>query len=360
MNNFLMGGVERSMLDILSRLDRNKFDVEIATVLGRGPLEGEFKALGFPIYSVGSGLNQDRKLFSKVLWVILAPLTLWRLVKIMKKIKPDLVLTSLYQADILGIWGAKIAGVKERVLIQTDVSKLSLVRGVLKRELSIKQSTQIIAPSMTVKNFMVSSWMTPESKIKIIYNGVDFKKFDLVRTTTDMSTIGIVGRLEKIKGPDIFAKAILELKNRYSIEPNILFVGDGSMLGELRKLIGNQIAKARFVGFVRNVQDWLPKIDLLVVPSRSEGFGLVLVEGLMSKCIVVASDIPAFREIIGNESSLLFSAGDYKALAKSLASILQHPQKQAALRGEIDEWINNKSNRFNIDETVKGYAALLG
>jgi len=44
-NNFLIGGTERMLLDVLKNLDRNKFDINIITILGSGPMEEEFKQL---------------------------------------------------------------------------------------------------------------------------------------------------------------------------------------------------------------------------------------------------------------------------------------------------------------------------
>ncbi|OGY56970.1 MAG: hypothetical protein A2Y84_00625 [Candidatus Colwellbacteria bacterium RBG_13_48_8] len=362
LNNFQVGGVERLMLDILSRLDRDKFGVEIATVVGTGPLEGEFRKLGFPIHLTGPSFDQGKRLFSKVRWVILTPLTLWKLIGIMRRIKVDLVLTCPYQADLLGILAAKMAGVEKRILVQTDVAKLSPVRRFLKKWLSIVLSTKIIAISAAVKDYIVNTWMAPAGKIEVIYPGIDFEKFRAKRKPGRISTIGIVGRLEEIRGPDIFAKAAIELKTEYLMEPDILFVGDGSMRGSLEELVDSQLSKAQFVGSVLNVREWLSKIDLLVVPSRSEGFGLILVEGLLSKCLMVASDIPVFREIINdkNKSNLLFPVGDYKILAKLLAEILKDPQKQNVLRGEIDEWIKKESHRFDIEKMAKSYEALLG
>ncbi|KKQ41482.1 MAG: Glycosyl transferase group 1 [Microgenomates group bacterium GW2011_GWC1_37_8] len=359
-NNFLIGGVERSMFDILSRLDRDKFDIEIATVIGSGPLESEFRSLNFPIYLLGQNIDQDRSLFDKVRWVILAPLTLLRLVAIIKRIRPDLVLTSLYQAEILGMCAAKISGVKERIMIQSDAVELPMIRAFFKRSLSLRLSTKIIAISNTVSTFMVKRWRVPISKIKVIYNGIDFEKFNVTREPRDILTLGIVGRLEKIKGVDIFSQAIVKLKQDYSLEPNVLFVGDGSMRKSLEELMDrSQLKKVQFVGFVSNVQEWLTKIDLLVIPSRSEGFGLVMIEGLLTKCLVVASDIPAFKEIIGEKNNMFFPTNDHNALSKLLAELLVDTQKRDLLRKDLDLWIKTQSNRFDIKETVKSYESVL-
>ena len=352
-----MGGAERLMLDILSRLNRRKFSVEIVTVVGAGPLEADFRGLGYPIYSVGPAIEEGKRLFSKVRWVILAPLTLWRLVALMRKIKPDVVLTSLYQADILGIWAAKASGVKDRIIIQHDVIPLSYARRIFKKY-AIKLSTKVITVSRAVQTFMVSEWSVPERKIKVVYGGVDFGKFRGQRALNRNLVVGVVGRLEKVKGPDIFVKAALELKKTHHMEPEILMVGGGSARSPLGKLIGKELSKIKFVGSVSNAHDWLKKIDVLVVPSRSEGFGLVLIEGLLSKCLVVASDIPAFREIVDGQNGLLFPMGDHKRLAAILAQLLTNHKEQATLRKGTDNWIKNDSRAFNIETTVSAYEAL--
>jgi len=53
-NNFLIGGTERMLLDVLKNLDRNNFDINIITILGSGPMEEDFRDLGCSIFFAGS------------------------------------------------------------------------------------------------------------------------------------------------------------------------------------------------------------------------------------------------------------------------------------------------------------------
>jgi len=100
-NNFLIGGTERMLLDVLKNLDRNNFDINIITILGSGPMEEDFRDLGCSIFFAGSK-KYPPSFFLKLIWILCIPFILLRLIVFLRKINPDTIITSLYQSDILG------------------------------------------------------------------------------------------------------------------------------------------------------------------------------------------------------------------------------------------------------------------
>jgi len=87
LNNFLIGGTERVLLEIIKNLDRNEFEINIITVFGSGPIEVEFKELGIPILFAGPKKHSLSLLF-KIVWVLCVPLILLRLIVFLRKINP--------------------------------------------------------------------------------------------------------------------------------------------------------------------------------------------------------------------------------------------------------------------------------
>lgn len=115
-------------------------------------------------------------------------------------------------------------------------------------------------------------------------------------------TIGVVSRLERIKGMDLVLPAFAQLYKKY---PNtrLLIVGDGSLRSEMEKQtqkFGLDSESIIFTGRQTQdkLQDLYDKIDILLMPSRSEGFGLTAVEGMARGCVPVVSNIGGLPEVV--------------------------------------------------------------
>lgn len=351
-NNFLVGGVERLLLDLLSHLDKNRFEIEIITVLGSGPLEKDFRSLGLPIYfAYSSNSALPKKLPFKLYWILIAPFTLLRLIIFLIKIKSDVVITSLWQADILGMIASRFCRIKERIIIQHDVHRLSFSRRLFKKFFAFCQTTHVIANSETVRKFLINYWKIPPRKVVVIHNGIDIRRFKNGRKETNISNlvIGMIGRLEPIKGPLHLLEALKILKDKFSLEPSTIFIGEGSLRQNLKKYTKeNNLKNVQFIGFVSDIISSLKEIDILVVPSLEEGFGLVALEGLVSYKIIIASDLPAIRELITNgQDGLLFKVGQSRELVLALRKVLTDQSFFEYLKDNTKTWVKERGVSFD-------------
>ncbi|MEX2054196.1 MAG: glycosyltransferase family 4 protein [Candidatus Colwellbacteria bacterium] len=355
-NNFVLGGVERLLYGILSRLDRNAIDITIITVLGaEGPLRGKFEGLGVELKHVGSAHNPGSSILDKAGWVLGAPGHFLKLKKLLAQKEPDIVITSLYQADILGILSAKLAKVQRRIFIQHDVQPLTPIRHYLKGMLTVPHATKIVAVSETTASYLKKQWSIPKDKISVIQNGTILKP-KTPHKREDL-TLGFIGRLEKVKGVDVLIDALTILSKEYDLSPRVFVAGDGNLRKELKR---DAPPNVEFVGQVDDPRQILEKIDILVVPSRLEGFGLTALEGLMDRKIVVASDIPALRELIKNgENGALFREGEVDELAKALKRILTDSQYREDLQDGVSRWVEANKDTYSIDATVAKYEKLI-
>lgn len=154
------------------------------------------------------------------------------------------------------------------------------------------------------------------------------------KTPEDCITVGVVSRLEHIKGMDLvvpaFAKA--EAGNPHL---RLLIVGDGSqrllMERQVREL--NLENKVEFVGRQPQsaLQDYYDRIDILLMPSRSEGFGLTAIEGMARGCVPVVANIGGLPEVVTAESGLLHESESISDLAANIANIGSDPIKLTQL-----------------------------
>lgn len=145
-------------------------------------------------------------------------------------------------------------------------------------------------------------------------------------------SIGFVARLEEIKGADFVIPAF-GLVIKQMPECKIVIVGDGKLRQAMEaqqkqhNIPTENIEWAGRVDYWR-LADYYAKMDLVWVPSRSEGFGLSAIEAMGYGCPVVASQIGGLSEIVHNDiDGMHIMVGDYQALASKSLSLLCNPSK---------------------------------
>jgi len=179
-----------------------------------------------------------------------------------------------------------------------------------------------LAVSNTTKHKLICNANIQADKIKVLYNAIDFSKFTSKKKKTSFQqrelVIGFSGRLATVKGCNILLKSLPLIKFPYKV----LIAGSGPLLNETKKLaekLGID-ANVNFLGYINNIQDFYSKIDVLIVPSKHESFGISVIESQSMKIPVIASDVGSLNEIILNgETGLLFKEGDYHDLAKKIS-----------------------------------------
>lgn len=140
-------------------------------------------------------------------------------------------------------------------------------------------------------------------------------------------TLGVVSRLERIKGMDLVVPAFAKLKKQYT-DIRLLVVGDGSQ----RSIMQEQAIElgvndsVEWMGRQEQscLQSLYDRIDILLMPSRSEGFGLTAIEGMARGCVVVVSDTGGLPEVVKDgETGLLHQVEDAEDMTAKIQSLLE-------------------------------------
>lgn len=202
-------------------------------------------------------------------------------------------------------------------------------------------------------------------KVQVIFNGVDLERFRPAAPDPSLrGTLGIppggpvvtyVGRLEHGKGPDVF----LEAAGRVHADDRgiwFLVAGDGPMRPALE-------ARARAAGlpvvFAGRRRDLLPILHLtsvLVVPSRQEAFGRVLIEAMAADVPVVATRVGGIPEVVTDgQTGLLVPPGDPAALSAALLATLRQAE---TTRARVRAAAAAVRARFSLAEHAERVAAL--
>lgn len=190
-----------------------------------------------------------------------------------------------------------------------------------------------------------------ESKIRVIHNWLDPAKYQLPQGITkakarkelgwDSNIILTSRRLVKKNGVDLLVKAIEKL----SPEPDtkLVVIGDGPEKAALETLAKrvktHEVEFADFTGFEHYVK-MLNACDVYVIPSRWEGFGMVILEAWAAKAPVVATRVGGIPEIIDDKVNGLLVQAKPAELAKGIGSVLQDPEYQPKLIQNATEKLN--------------------
>ncbi len=210
------------------------------------------------------------------------------------------------------------------------------------------------------KIVIISQSMTPifencpeaQKKIICIYNGIDIKQFspkkvDLSCRFQDKHRyfiVGFVGQISHRKGLDLLIKAAPSIISNFPHVRFLIIGADGinepGLTQTYMRVIerDNMMEYFDFLGKREDMPDVMNFIDLLVVPSRKEPFGKVIVEAMACGKCVIASDAGGIPEIIDDQDNgLLFPNGDYNKLGQCIQTAISDNtlREQLALKGQM-------------------------
>jgi len=219
---------------------------------------------------------------------------------------------------------------------------------------------KVIAISGSVRNAISAS--NTKADAEVIFNGIRCRDIQ-VRAPGASSEFRIVqvGRLElPKKGQDIAVQAISELTNAKKANGIFLdFIGEGPAFAELEKMIAayGLRDRIRFRGLLsrQEIYSCLSQYDLLIQPSRFEGFGLTVAEAMVAKLPVLVADIEGPKELVQNgQYGAMFRAGDASDLANK---ILEQRiwAETASTTSRIEEARQIAMARFDVAGTARAY-----
>jgi glycosyltransferase involved in cell wall biosynthesis len=235
--------------------------------------------------------------------------------------------------------------------------------------LALSNVSRVIAVSGAVARALREQKIFDEGKIRVVENGVDLTRFEQAREKFKEEgragggaplRVGIVGEVSPVKGHVEFLQAAAQVAEVFGGGVEFFVVGDDlSSGGAYRERVSEVVGEWRLSGRVRFLgrlgEDELPRLlaslDLLVSASRSEAFGLAMVEALACGVPVVATATEGAREVVEDGADgLLVPLGDVNALAEAVVSLLRDEARRRAF-GE--RAVEAARERFDIARTVE-------
>jgi glycosyltransferase involved in cell wall biosynthesis/GT2 family glycosyltransferase len=215
----------------------------------------------------------------------------------------------------------------------------------------------IICISKGVHNALVQ-WIGPKIKknLKIVYNGSRIYKL-CKRTSLKnrLPRLISIGRLTYKKNFLTTIAAISKIKE--NIE-SYTIIGEGNERDYLIKLITKLKLENKVIlaGWQENVEEYLQKADIQLIPSLYEGFGLVAVEGMSTGLPVVASNVPGMNEVLGVASSsivLINKIDSIKEWEKGIYKVIKNIKKFGSYK--IAKSSQRKAEKFSFKKMTDEY-----
>ncbi len=294
--------------------------------------------------------------------------------KLLKQIKPDIVYLHSSKAGAIGRI-ALLFNKKVKILYNAHGWYFNAKIGEKKKKLFIiiekilaLKTNKIINISKNEYDSAIQYKIAKPRKMCIIENGIDFVEFQDVHKNRqkirkkyhieeDQTVIGVVGRLAEQKDPITSIKAF-RLVHEQNQKTKFMFIGSGELEKKILEYARqNEIQNDMIItGWTKEVQKYIPALDIAILPSKWEGFGLVLIEYMACDKPIIASKVGGIANIIKDgENGYLIDIEDVETLANKINFLINNKEKQNYF---IE---NNKKSRkkYDIKNVVNQHLKLI-
>jgi glycosyltransferase involved in cell wall biosynthesis len=335
------GGAERSLVNLVTAMNRDEFDNEVVTLLKPGPMAQTLAQTGIPVTSMGMGRRPN-------------PAALLSLIRYLRAKKPAILQTWLYHADFFGTVAVFFAKLEHLIWnvrsSEIDYSGIRRSTRYLARFLAMlsRRPDAIVVNSQDGQRYHDRIGYRPKQWVNIP-NGVDLERFRprrseqaMLRTRlgipADAAVIGLIARYHPMKDIETFLRAAARFQQDHE---NVKFVlcGDGLSPDNtpLARLVRTLDLERNIVllGPRSDVELIYPALDVLTLCSiYGEGFPNVLCEAMACDVPCVATDVGDSAAIIG-DSGLIVPRRDPEALARAWHALLEKRPVIESVRSRV-------------------------
>lgn len=321
------GGAERALVQIVTRLNRERWAPVVYSLTGSGPLVEPLQQAGIPTEILQVRSARDVRI-------------IWHLAQKFKAQKPVLLQTFLFHANLAGRLAARLAHVPH-VVSGIRVSEKRRNGHLLLDRLTNRLVELNICVSQSVADFSIQTGHLSPTKITVVPNGVEFQRFaeavpaELTcwNIPTDAKVVLSVGRLDPQKAPHDLLSAFLKFA-RQAPEFHLLFVGDGPLRAELEQRVSESgySSQVHFAGWQPQIPELMRAADCLVLSSLWEGMPNVVLESMAAGLPVISTRVDGIFELIQpGEQGTLVEIGSIDQLHQALVDFRSSPAQFARM-----------------------------
>jgi len=326
--NLSVAGAEVMRINLLRNIDKEKYNVKVCCIGEKGDLGKEIEGLGYKVDELKID-SRSTNLYAT-----------YRLIEYVRKERPDILHTSLFNANFHG----RIAGLVCRVpyMISEEHGEHKEYKGIkflpyiMADFFLSKLNDYIICCSEKLKDDIIKREKLPSCKVISIQNCLDVNNYKIrtpreeIRRRHNISNEELVfitvARLKARKGHDYLMEAFRDIKDS-GYRFRSFFAGNGPLKEELQKkchqlgLLGDII----FLDHVENVADYLNASDVFVLPSFSEGLSIALMEAMLMGLPSIVTDVGSNSDLVKTGfNGTVVLPGDREVLKKAMLFYLEN------------------------------------
>jgi glycosyltransferase involved in cell wall biosynthesis len=359
LTNFLIGGTERQVVNLVHNHDRDRFAVHLACFHRRGPLLDEID-------------TEELRLTDYPISTLPSPRTLWqqsRLARYVSSRGIRLVHSFGFYANVFVVPAARLGRAEVVVASIRDTGDhLGGMQRALQK-LVCRAADHVVVNAIAVEQVLLRQGYDP-SRISVVPNGIDTTRFRNACATSALRRelevperarlVVVVSRLNRLKGIEYFLDAAALLRHRFP-DVRYLIVGDSISQAYRDELQARAAALGlgecvRFTGFRGDVPALLSEASVSVLPSLSEGLSNVVLETMAAGVPVVATSVGGTPEMVEEGvTGMLVAPRDSVALAEAIGAMLADPARAAAIGRAGREQV---ARRYSLEAMVRGTEAL--
>lgn len=260
----------------------------------------------------------------------LDPFLFFHIVRLIRRLRPDVVQTWIPMMDVVGGAAAQLCGVPWILSERSSPQNFPTTTKFRVRAQLAKRAAAVISNSAEGDAYWTER-LPPKVPHRIIPNAIPLAAIDACEPVKnigfdlpDRPLLLSVGRLEPLKNVDGLFEALRRIVDRTSCVA--LLCGEGSRHAALTDRIRNAGVQQRIAcpGVVSNVPAYLKRASVFVSLSRYEGTPNAVLEAMAARCPMVLSDIPAHRNLVG-DAALWVDGDDVDAVVAAISQVLDEP-----------------------------------
>lgn len=213
----------------------------------------------------------------------------------------------------------------------------------------------MFAITQYLRNNLIKDFNIDEEKVFDCPHSVECPDKKVAYDIHKPLTFGFLARLEPVKGFDVLLDALLKLKEK-GLSFCVRVAGEGSLFDEFKDFVvkNNLSENVCFLGWINDKEKFFSEIDVMCLPSRSEGQPLTLLEGLAYAKPAIVSACPGMVEVVSQKNcGLIFEIENAEQLAEKMAYLIEN---EDVLREMSDRAYESFEEYYNIDVQKKNLA----
>ena len=361
------------LLDQLRYLQTRGY--EVSAISADGPHATAVRAAGIPVRAVR---------LTRRISPIEDAIAFVQIVRLLRRLRPDLVHTHTPKASLLGQWAASLAGVRHRVHTVHGLYFPARMRPgrrwfyawlerlqMMPAHLVLSQNSEDVETARRER-------LCDPARIRFLGNGIDLERFhprnrmtrdgtrEALGIASTQLVVGMVGRLVREKGYLELFEAAAAVRDALPGRVTFVVVG-GAEPGKADALTDADVAgwalgdALRLLGHRDDLPALVAAMDLLVLPSHREGFPRVLMEAAATGLPTVATDIRGCREaVVDGATGILVPPRDPTSLAAAILGLLRDASLRDRLGGAARQLAEERFDQRQVFERVATAYADLG